>query len=122
VIINLVMNGIESMQSVTDRPRELLIRSRQHEKQPVLVSVTDCGVGISSENADQLFSAFFITKSNGMGMGLSICRSIIDAHGGRCGRPRASRGVLSFSLRSPLIEPPSVNRCRLLADFVAKVR
>jgi len=83
VIINLVMNGIESMQSVTDRPRELVVRSRQDETQQVLVSVADCGVGISAENADRLFNAFFTTKSSGMGMGLSICRSIIDAHGGR---------------------------------------
>jgi signal transduction histidine kinase len=83
VIINLVMNGIESMQSVTDRPRELLIRSGQDETEQVLVSVTDCGVGISAENADRLFTAFFTTKSSGMGMGLPICRSIIDAHGGR---------------------------------------
>jgi PAS domain S-box-containing protein len=83
VIINLVMNGIESMQSVTDRPRELVIRSGQDETEQVLVSVTDCGLGISAENADRLFTAFFTTKSSGMGMGLSICRSIIDAHGGR---------------------------------------
>jgi PAS domain S-box-containing protein len=83
VIINLVMNGIEAMQSVTGRPRELLIRSRHDEKQLVLVSVTDCGVGISAENADRLFNAFFTTKSSGMGMGLSICRSIMEAHGGR---------------------------------------
>jgi signal transduction histidine kinase len=78
-----VMNGIEAMQSVADRPRELVIRSRQDEKQQVLVSITDCGVGIAAENADRLFSAFFTTKSSGMGMGLSICRSIIEAHGGR---------------------------------------
>ncbi len=83
MIINLVMNGIEAMQSVTDRPRELVIRSRQDEARQVLVSVTDCGVGISAENADRLFSAFFTTKSGGMGMGLSICRSIVEAHGGR---------------------------------------
>ena len=83
VILNLVMNGIEAMQSVEDRPRELVIRSRQDEKQLVLVSVTDCGVGISAENADRLFNAFFTTKSSGMGMGLSICRSIMEAHGGR---------------------------------------
>ena len=83
VIINLLMNGIEAMQSVTDRPRELVIRSRQDEKQQVLVSVTDCGVGISAENADRLFNAFFTTKPSGMGMGLSICRSIVEAHGGR---------------------------------------
>jgi PAS domain S-box-containing protein len=83
VIINLVMNGIEAMQPVTDRPRELVIRSRHDEPQEVLVSVTDCGGGISAENTDRLFNAFFTTKSSGMGMGLSICRSIVEAHGGR---------------------------------------
>jgi PAS domain S-box-containing protein len=83
VIINLVMNGIEAMQSVTDRPRELTIRSHQDETHRVLVTVTDSGTGISAENVDRLFDAFFTTKSSGMGMGLSICRSIIEAHGGR---------------------------------------
>jgi signal transduction histidine kinase len=83
VMINLAMNGIEAMQSAVDRPRELVIRSRQDETQQVLVSVTDCGVGISAENANRLFDAFFTTKSSGMGMGLSICRSIIETHGGR---------------------------------------
>jgi signal transduction histidine kinase len=83
VIINLMMNGSEAMQAVMDRPRELVIRSRQDEAQQVLLSVTDCGVGISVENADRLFNAFFTTKSSGMGMGLSICRSIVEAHGGR---------------------------------------
>ncbi|WP_327567752.1 PAS domain-containing protein [Bradyrhizobium sp.] len=83
VIINLVMNGIEAMQPVTDRPRQLVIRSRQEEMQCVLLSVTDCGVGISAENANRLFNAFFTTKSSGLGMGLSICRSIVEAHGGR---------------------------------------
>jgi PAS domain S-box-containing protein len=83
VIINLVMNGIEAMQSVTDRPRELAIGSHQDEAHRVLVTVTDSGAGISAENADRLFNAFFTTKSNGMGMGLSICRSIVEAHGGR---------------------------------------
>jgi PAS domain S-box-containing protein len=83
LIINLVMNGIEAMQSVTDRPRELVVRSRQDETQQVLVSVMDCGVGISAENAGRLFNAFFTTKPSGMGMGLPICRSIVEAHGGR---------------------------------------
>jgi PAS domain S-box-containing protein len=83
VIINLVMNGIEAMQSTTDRPRELVIRSGQDEAHGVLVSVVDCGGGISAEDADRLFNPFFTTKSSGMGMGLSICRSIMEAHGGR---------------------------------------
>jgi PAS domain S-box-containing protein len=83
VIINLAMNGMEAMQSVTDRPRELVIRSRQDGADQVLVSVTDCGVGIPAEDADRLFNAFFTTKASGMGMGLSICRSIMEAHGGR---------------------------------------
>ena len=83
VIINLVMNGIEAMHQVTDRSRELMIRSRMHETRSVVLSVTDCGVGISAEDAGRLFNAFFTTKSGGLGMGLSICRSIVEGHGGR---------------------------------------
>jgi C4-dicarboxylate-specific signal transduction histidine kinase len=83
VIINLIMNGIEAMLSVAHRARELVIRSGQDETHRVLLSVTDRGVGISAENASQLFNAFFTTKSSGLGMGLSICRSIVEAHGGR---------------------------------------
>jgi PAS domain S-box-containing protein len=83
VMINLVMNGIQAMQSVTDRSRELVIRSGRDETSQVIVSVTDRGVGISAENADRLFDPFFTTKSSGMGMGLSICRSIVEGHGGR---------------------------------------
>ncbi len=84
VIINLVMNGIEAMQPVTERSHELTIRSRQDESDQIVVTVEDRGVGISpSDNAGRLFDAFFTTKSNGLGLGLSICRSIIEAHGGR---------------------------------------
>jgi signal transduction histidine kinase len=77
-----VVNGIEALAPIRDRPRELVIRSHGDKKQGVLLSVQDCGVGIS-DNSDELFKAFFTTKSAGMGMGLSICRSIVEAHGGR---------------------------------------
>ena len=83
VIINFVMNGIEAMASVEDRPRELVVRSGPHDGDDVLVAVQDAGVGIDPKNVDQLFSAFFTTKPGGMGMGLSISRSIVEAHGGR---------------------------------------
>jgi len=83
VILNLVMNGIEAMASVTDRPRELRIWSRQDESDRVLVAVQDSGVGIVGENLEEVFNAFYTTKSQGMGMGLAISRSIIEDHGGQ---------------------------------------
>jgi signal transduction histidine kinase len=101
VIINLVMNGIEAMQPITDRSRELVIRSGQDEAHGVLVSVTDCGIGISAENADRLFNAFFTTKSSGMGMGLSICRSILEAHGGSLSASRNEGPGATFQFVLP---------------------
>ena len=83
VMLNLVMNGIEAMSAVTDRPRELLVRSRQHESAKVLVAVQDSGIGIDRHNLEKIFNAFYTTKSQGMGMGLAISRSIIENHGGR---------------------------------------
>jgi signal transduction histidine kinase len=83
VLLNLIINSIEAMQPITDRQRELVIRSEQDETQHVKITVMDCGVGLSTESAHRIFDAFITTKSSGMGMGLSICRSIIQAHGGR---------------------------------------
>jgi signal transduction histidine kinase len=108
VMINLMMNGMEAKQSVSDRPRELVVRSGQGGPGKALISVADCGVGIAAENVDRLFNPFFTTKSIGMGMGLSICRLSSMPTGAGCGRPRAGRGVLSFTLRSPMTKPPSV--------------
>jgi C4-dicarboxylate-specific signal transduction histidine kinase len=83
VVLNLVMNGVEAMAAVSDRPRELVIFSRVHESDRVLVAVQDCGMGIAPEDLEKIFNAFYTTKSQGMGMGLAISRSIIEAHGGR---------------------------------------
>jgi PAS domain S-box-containing protein len=83
VIINLVMNSIEAMQPVKDRPRELVIRSSRDGMGRIVLTVTDNGVGISAEDTKRMFDPFFTTKSSGLGMGLSICRSIVEAHDGR---------------------------------------
>jgi C4-dicarboxylate-specific signal transduction histidine kinase len=102
VVINLVMNAAEAMAPITDRPRDMLIRSQRDASNEVLVAVTDSGMGIDSENAERLFNAFFTTKPTGMGMGLSICRSIIAAHGGRLwASPNADHGAtFQFTLPS----------------------
>jgi len=83
VIINLMVNGVEAIANATDLPRELIIGSRHHDPDHVLVAVQDSGIGFDPENVDRLFTSFFTTKPGGMGMGLSICRSIIENHEGR---------------------------------------
>jgi signal transduction histidine kinase len=83
VLINLVINGVQAMADVGDGPRDLLIASHRDNDSHVVVAVSDSGPGIDAAIADRLFEAFFTTKSSGMGMGLSICRSIIEDHGGQ---------------------------------------
>jgi PAS domain S-box-containing protein len=83
VILNLVLNAVEAMGAVEAGPRELLISTQQTETNGVLVAVRDSGPGIDPVYVEHLFEAFYTTKSSGLGLGLSICRSIIDAHGGR---------------------------------------
>jgi signal transduction histidine kinase len=101
VIINLVMNGIQAMADTADTPRELLIRSTRDGPEEVVVAVQDLGTGIDPEIEDKLFSPFLTTKPNGMGMGLSICRSIIEAHGGRvwASRNRGPGTTFHFTLK-----------------------
>ena len=83
VILNLVMNAVEAMSEVLEGPRELLISTSRSEADGVLVAVSDSGPGLPQANPGHLFDAFYTTKTSGLGMGLSICRSIIQSHGGR---------------------------------------
>ncbi len=84
VILNLIMNAAEAMDAVTDRPRVLRVKTEPNEPSSVMITVQDSGPGIlPPENVARIFDSFFTTKSHGMGMGLSICRSIVEAHKGR---------------------------------------
>jgi PAS domain S-box-containing protein len=100
VILNLIINAIEAMSGAGDGPRELLIRSGTDESKRVLVTVRDSGPGLDPKSLNRLFDAFYTTKPHGLGMGLAICRSIVEAHGGRLWATASeSRGaVFQFTL------------------------
>jgi signal transduction histidine kinase len=83
VILNLIVNAVEAMSGVSEGSRALLIGTGPEASGGVLVTVQDSGPGLDPGSVDRLFDAFYTTKPGGMGMGLSICRSIIEAHGGR---------------------------------------
>ena len=99
------MNGIEAMQANIDRPRELAIRSSRADDdgdRRLLLTVTDRGIGLGKDVTDRIFTPFFTTKSGGLGMGLSICRSIIEAHAGRLSAfPNEGSGA-TFQIALPL--------------------
>jgi len=101
VMLNLVLNAVEAMSSIDDGVRELSINTTRN-RTDLVVGVRDTGPGIHRENFERIFEAFYTTKSGGMGMGLSICRSIIEAHGGRLwAEVNAPRGALfQFTLPS----------------------
>jgi C4-dicarboxylate-specific signal transduction histidine kinase len=112
VMLNLIINAIEAMSTVDDGPRELLIGTSRHEQNGVLVTVSDSGPGVAPENAARLFEPFFTTKASGMGIGLSICGSIVQAHGGalslRANIPRGA--VFQFTLPAHADRTPSSSR------------
>jgi hypothetical protein len=100
VILNLIVNAVEAMGSVREGPRELSISTEQAQANGVLLAVRDSGPGIDAKHLERVFEAFYTTKSSGVGMGLSICRSIVEAHGGRlwaeANKPRGA--VFQFTL------------------------
>lgn len=96
VLLNLVVNAIEAMSSSTGNPRVLELKTAPKTGNEILVSVADTGPGIGAENLEKMFDAYYTTKAHGMGMGLSICRSIIDSHGGRLWVSRGDRGLTFY--------------------------
>ena len=102
VILNLIRNGSDAMSIVDDRPRELCLRT-EHDGDRVRVSVKDAGIGFEAQSLERLFQAFYTTKDDGMGIGLSVSRSIIENHGGRLwASPNDGPGV-TFSFSIPCV-------------------
>jgi len=83
VLVNLIANAVEATNAIANRARILQVKTEMNEFNQLTVTVEDSGMGIDPKNIDRIFDAFFTTKSHGMGMGLSICRSIVERHGGR---------------------------------------
>ena len=100
VIFNLLLNGIEAMETVTDRPKKLLIRSKMQNAEAIVVEIRDSGTGLV--DSERVYEAFYTTKEKGMGMGLSICRSIVEAHGGRLGTTHSQGPGTTFFFTLPL--------------------
>jgi signal transduction histidine kinase len=105
VMLNLVRNAADAMSSVSDRPRVLMVKSAIHDPCSVLVSVEDTGTGLDPKEIGRIFDSFFTTKEQGMGMGLSICRSIIEAHGGRLWASAGDHRGALFNIQLPAISP-----------------
>ncbi len=113
VILNLVMNALDAMAAVNDRPRVLRLRSERCEPGGIMVTVQNSGPGIERKNIHHIFEPFFTTKSNGTGMGLSICRSVVEAHGGRLmashGHPHGAVFQIILPIQEPGAERPAAS-------------
>jgi signal transduction histidine kinase len=106
VILNLLRNASDAMAEVHDRPRQLLIRTERENVDRVRLSVRDSGVGVDSESLEKLFNAFYTTKSHGMGIGLSVSRSIIERHYGRLWAETNDGPGATFSFSIPTNPKP----------------
>jgi two-component system sensor kinase FixL len=109
VMMNLLLNGIQAMSHINDRPRELAVRAAPDGDGQVVISVRDSGVGIAPEDEPRLFQAFFTKRADGMGMGLSISRSIIESHGGRIWVSRNDGPGATFHFTVPQAEAAAIS-------------
>lgn len=105
VILNLLLNASDAMSGVDDRPRQMVLKTEEEEGKHVRLTVRDAGVGLEPENVDRVFDAFYTTKRGGMGIGLSVSRSIIESHHGRLwASPNDGHGT-TFGFSIPLHRP-----------------
>jgi signal transduction histidine kinase len=111
VMLNLIMNAIEALGEVTKGSRELSITTREDELGSVLVAVSDSGPGLPQTDPERIFDAFYTTKSTGLGLGLSICRSIVEAHGGRLWAGLNEPQGTIFCVKLPVRETSSFANC-----------
>jgi signal transduction histidine kinase len=114
--------GIDAMKDVTGRPRELRIRSHAHEAGTVLVAVADAGIGLAAKSLERVFEAFYTTKPEGMGMGLSISRSIIAAHGGQWWSSANDEHGATFQLSFSFIEETPKGNSALFFQIFPEAR
>ncbi len=112
VILNLILNAADAMRAVDDRPRNLLIVTECEDEKRVRLTVRDSGVGIDPQHQEKLFQAFYTTKSHGMGVGLSISRSIIESHDGRFWASANPEYGATFSFSIPASRRPTASRRR----------
>ena len=107
VVVNLILNAIEAMSRTTENTRELLIRTAKADSGTILVAVADSGPGLLPASLERLFEPFYTTKADGLGIGLSICRSIIEAHGGRLWASANEPHGTIFQFTVPTLPHPS---------------
>jgi signal transduction histidine kinase len=103
VVLNLILNGLDAMRDVKPRHRTHVLRTARGGGDTVEVTVQDSGAGIEKADLDHIFEAFYTTKADGLGMGLAIVRSIVEAHGGRVGARNNPEGGASFSFTLPAV-------------------
>jgi signal transduction histidine kinase len=104
VVLNLVLNGLEAIRESATVDRTLVLLTANESSAGVRVAVRDSGAGVDEADVDHIFQAFYTTKSAGLGMGLAIARSIVEAHGGRLGTQNNAEGGATFSFTLPVSE------------------